>query len=87
MFLTRHVSGGLGAVEFLCGKCGYDGGSPSFPTTPAFYTPDFFRDYDKTGGKFLVQEIKYAYYDSKPPKMMQTKMEEFFDTPEHFVNF
>jgi len=54
---------------------------------PAFYTPDIYRGYDKTGGKFLVDAIKRAYYGPKKPRMTQKKMEEFFDSEDHFVDF
>lgn len=87
MFLTRHISGGLGRVDFFCDTCKYEGGSPSYSTTPAFYTPDFFRDYDKTGGRFLVDEIKCAYFGNSKHRMTQSRMEEFFDTPGNFINF
>lgn len=85
MSLTRHSSGGLAVVDFFCGKCQHDGGSLSVLTTPAFYTPDSFKDYDKLGAKFLVDAIKYAYFGTKV-RMTQAKMEEFFDEPRHFVN-
>jgi hypothetical protein len=86
MSLTRHVSGGLARVGFFCGSCHHDGGS-SYLMTPAFYTSDFFRSYDKTGGTILVHEIKHRYFGSKPPRMTQAAMAKFFDTPENFVNF
>lgn len=86
MSLTRHVSGGLARADFFCSSCHHDGGSLSILTTPAFYTPDFFRNYDKLGGKFLVDAIKFRYFGSKV-RMTQAKMEEFFDNPHNFVNF
>ncbi len=54
-------------------------------TTPSFYTPDFFRSYDKTGARFLVSAIKRAYFGERV-RMTQKKMEEFFDEPGHFMN-
>ena len=84
MSLTRHISGGLARVDFFCRECHHDGGS-SVLTTPAFYTPDFFRNYDKRGGKFLVDAIKYRYFGGKV-RMTQARMEEFFDDPHNFEN-
>jgi hypothetical protein len=86
MALTRHVSGGLALVEFFCGRCHYDSGSSAY-MKPAFYTPDFFRNYDKTGGLFLVRAIKHKYFGADPPRMTQKVMEEFFDTPANFIDF
>jgi len=54
-------------------------------TTPAFYTPDFFRTYDKLGGRILVGAIKRAYFGSNA-RMIQAKMEEFFDNSRNFVH-
>jgi hypothetical protein len=85
MSLTEHPSGGLARIDFFCKDCRHDGGSLSILTAPAFYTPDFFKSYDKLGGKFLVEAIKYAYYGKKV-RMTQAKMEEFFDEPANFVN-
>lgn len=85
MSLTVHPSGGLAAVDFFCPQCQHDGGTLSVLTTPAFYTPDFFKGYDKLGAKFLVDAIKYAYVGRKV-RMTQAKMEKFFDEPSHFVD-
>jgi hypothetical protein len=85
MSLTEHISGGLAVVHFFCSNCHHDGGSFSVLTRPSFYTPDFFRNYDKTGAKFLVDAIKWAYYGKKV-RMTQAKMEEFFNNPSNFVN-
>ena len=84
MSLTEHPSGGLARVDFFCDTCSHSG-PRSVLTTPAFYTPDFFRTYDKLGGKFLVSAIKFAYYGGKV-RMTQAKMEEFFDEPTNFFN-
>jgi hypothetical protein len=86
MSLTMHISGGLARADFFCSSCHHDGGSLSILRTPAFYTPDFFKNYDKLGGKFLVDAIKYRYFGSKV-RMTQAKMEEFFDNPNNFANF
>ena len=77
--------GGLARVDFFCDTCHHDGGSHYMLTTPAFYTPDFFKNYDKLGGRILVEAIKNAYYGAKV-RMTQAKMEEFFADPSHFVN-
>jgi hypothetical protein len=84
MSLTEHPSGGLARVDFFCDSCDL-GSSRSALITPSFYTPDFFRNYDKLGGKILSDAIKNAYYGPKV-RMTQAKMEEFFDTPTNFVN-
>jgi hypothetical protein len=52
-------------------------------TTAAFYTPDFFKSYDKIGKRFLVDTIKRAYCGKKV-RMIQAKMERFFDEPSRF---
>jgi hypothetical protein len=84
MSLTEHTSGGLAGVDFFCDQC--DLGSPrSVLVTPSFYTPDFFRSYDKLGGTFLVAAIKRAYFGPRV-RLTQAKMEEFFDTPGNFVD-
>jgi hypothetical protein len=84
MSLIEHPSGGLARADFFCDTCHHDSGAYLL-TTPAFYTPDFFKNYDKLGGKILVEAIKYAYYGRKA-RMTQAKMEEFFDDPSHFMN-
>jgi hypothetical protein len=84
MCLTEHPSGGLTRVDFFCDTCHHIG-SRSILTTPAFYTPDLFKRYDKRGAEFLVSAIKSAYYGEKV-RMTQAKMEEFFDEPSHFAN-
>lgn len=86
MFLTQHSSGGLARIDFYCDACKYEGGSLSFAAKPAFYTPDFYRSYDKTGGRFLVNAIKRAYFGSSGSRMTQKRMEEFFNNPSNFVN-
>jgi hypothetical protein len=59
MSVTEHPSGGLARVDFFCNDC--DLGEPrSVLVRPSFYTPDFFRNCDKLGGKFLVEAIKRA---------------------------
>jgi len=85
MSVIEHTSGGLARVDFFCEKCHHSGGSHWLLITPGFYSPDLFRNYDKLGGKFLVDAIKYAYYGKKV-RMTQAKMEEFFDEPSNFVN-
>jgi hypothetical protein len=87
MFMTLHPSGGLADVAFDCDKCYPLGGSYSVPTYPSFYTPDFFRQYDKTGAYFLVQAIKRVYFGDPSIKMTQKRMEDFFNNPINFVNF
>lgn len=84
MSLSEPPNGGLARVDFFCDRCDL-GGVRSVLVPPSFYTPDFFRSYDKLGGKFLVDAIKRAYYGPKV-RMTQVKMEEFFDTPSNFVN-
>lgn len=87
MFLTMHTSGGLARVDFDCDKCRPLGGSISSPLRPGFFTPDFYRNYDKTGAKFLIRSIKYAYFQDESYRMTQKRLEAFFDDPNNFVNF
>ncbi|MEW6675438.1 MAG: hypothetical protein AB1348_05480 [Nitrospirota bacterium] len=75
MFLTLHISRGLGRVDFDCDKCSPGGGSLSMPLKPAFFTPDYYRNYDKTGAKFLIDAIKYAYFKNSSIRMTQKKKE------------
>jgi hypothetical protein len=84
MCLIRHPNGGLTDVVFFCNSCYRDGAISKF-MTPSFFTPDVFKNYDKTGAKILVAAIKDAYFDNKV-RMTQAKMEEFFDDPTNFVN-
>lgn len=84
MSLSEHSGGGLARVDFFCDGCDL-GGARSVLTTPAFYTPDFFRNYDKLGATFLVDAIKSAYFGSNA-RMTQARMEEFFRNPANFVN-
>jgi hypothetical protein len=86
MSVTKHPSGGLARVDFFCGECHHDG-PRSLLVRPSFYTPDFFKSYDKLGGEFLVDAIKHRYYGSKVPRMTQKAMETFFSTRENFVTF
>jgi hypothetical protein len=85
MSLTEYSGGGLARVDFCCDEYHQIRGSPSLLTTPSFYTPDFFKPYDKFGGMLLVDRIKYAFFGKKV-RMTQGKMEEFFDEPSNFVN-
>jgi hypothetical protein len=87
MFLTLHISGGLGRVDFDCDECEPGGSSVSVPLTPSFFTPDYYRNYDKTGARFLIDAIKWAYYRNSSERMTQQKMEDFFNNPNNFVNF
>jgi len=50
MSLIEHPSGGLARADFFCDTCHHDSGAYLL-TTPAFYTPDFFKNYDKLGGR------------------------------------
>ena len=84
MSLMEHPSGGLARVDFFCDTCSHSSRGSAL-MTPAFYTPDLFRGYDKLGAKFLVSAIKSAYYGSRV-RMTQAKMEQFFNDPSHFVN-
>jgi hypothetical protein len=54
---------------------------------PSFYTPDYFRGYDKTGAKILISEVKHAYFGSGSARLTQKRMEEFFNNPANFVSF
>lgn len=85
MILT-YQSGGLALVEFFCDSCQYGGAYRSYPLKPAFYTPDFFKRYDKLGAHFLISAIKRRYFPKKQ-RMTQTVMETFFNDPNNFVNF
>lgn len=87
MFLTQHISGGLAKVDFDCDTCYPMGGSPTAGTVPSFFTPDFYRGYDKTGATFMIRAIKYAYFKDESYRMTQKRLEEFFDNPDNFVNF
>ncbi len=83
MFVTQHISGGIGRVDFDCDECAPEGlGSVEVP--PGFYTPDLFRGYDKTGARFLIEAIKYAYFRDSSYRMTQPRLEAFFDNPKNF---
>ncbi len=87
MFSTLHISGGLARVDFDCEVCEPMGGSLSMPSVPSFYTPDLFRNYDKTGAAIMISAIKHAYFGSSSARMNQKRLEEFFDDPANFVSF
>lgn len=87
MFLTQHISGGLATVDFDCDTCHPMGGSPTVALKPSFYSPDVFRKYDKTGAKFLVDEIKRVYFGSSSCRLTQKRMENFFNDKDNFVHF
>lgn len=87
MFLVQHISGGLARVDFDCEECHPMGGSPALPLKPSFYSPDVFRKYDKTGSKFLVDEIKRVYFGSSSYRLTQKRLEDFFNDRDNFVNF
>ena len=87
MFFTQHISGGLAGVDFDCDVCEPKGSSPSTSLKPAFFTPDIYRNYDKTGARFLIRAIKHAYFKNPSFKMTQKRLEEFFNYLENFVNF
>jgi hypothetical protein len=85
MFLTVHTSGGLACVDFDCDNCAPEGrGSVALP--PGFWTPDFFRNYDKTGAKFLVDAIKSRMFGSRSHRMTEKRITEFWSNNDNFVN-
>ncbi len=84
MFITRHISGGIALVDFDCDKCKYLGGSLSIPLKPGFQHSELYKNYDKTGGKFLVDAIKHAYFGNGPYNITAKRADEFFDTPDNF---
>lgn len=61
------------------------GGSPTAALTPGFYTPDIFRGYDKTGGRFLVEAIKYEFFREKSYRMTKKRVRAFWDNPDNFA--
>ena len=83
MLLVRHTSGGLARADFDCDVCAKEV-PDAIQMPPGFFTPDAFRSYDKTGGKFMVQAIKRAYFGSSSHRMTQKRLEEFFDTEGNF---
>ena len=85
MIMVQHTSGGLTSIDFDCDTCHPPGGGWT-AMTPSFYTPDIFRKYDKTGGKFLVQSLKYAYFGSSSYRMTKKRIEDFWDNDANFVN-
>jgi hypothetical protein len=87
MFLTGHISGGLGVVGFDCDECYPQGSSPTMAMKPSFYTPDAYRSYDKTGGRLLVEAIKFRYFGDTSYRITDKRADEFFDNPANFVNF
>jgi hypothetical protein len=76
---------GMGRVGFFCTDCVPGGGSRCVLVKPSFYTPDYFKSYDKSGAKFLVDAIKLRYFGRRV-RLTQSKMEEFFNNPKHFAN-
>lgn len=86
MFLTMHHGGGLAKADFDCEKCSPEG-SVSLPVNPGFWTPDIFRNYDKTGAKFLIHSVKFAFFQDVSYRMTEKRVEEFWENPDHFVNF
>lgn len=87
MFMTQHTSGGLASVTFDCEDCRPMGSSNSSPCKPSFFTPDFYRNYDKFGARELIRAIKYAYFGDGAYRMTQKRMEDFFDNRSFFVKF
>lgn len=86
MLMIKHISGGLGAVEFVCDTCNYAGGSPSRIMTPGLHAPPFKR-YDKTGCRYIVEAVKKAFFGDRKHRMTAARANHFFDTPANFVNF
>lgn len=87
MFLTEHPSGGLARVDFDCDDCYPMGSSNTSALRPSFFTPDYYKNYDKFGASELISAIKDAYYKDVTFRMTQKRLEEFFNNPEHFVSF
>lgn len=87
MFLTQHTSGGLAKVDFDCDECHPFGSSPTVSLVPSFFTPDFYRNYDKTGANFMIEAIKSAYFKDPSYRMTQKRMEDFFNDRNNFMNF
>jgi hypothetical protein len=77
-------TGGLRNVSFFCDECQFDD-IFSLLVRPSLCNPSVFRKYDKTGGKFLVDAVKRAYFGPNV-NMTQKRMEEFFNNPNNFVN-
>lgn len=89
MFLTAQpFRESLAVVSFDCDDCAPPrGASPSSAVRPGFKTPDYYKSYDKTGGKFLVEAIKYAYFKNASYRITPKRAEEFWNNPENFTEF
>jgi hypothetical protein len=85
MIMVCHSTGGLTSIDFDCEDCRPPGGG-WVAMTPSFYTPDIFRNYDKTGGKFLVHSIKHAYFGNSSHRMTAKRLEKFWGNDDNFVN-
>jgi len=81
-----YGAGGLASVDFVCDDRHYDSGNRSYAMKPAFYTPDYFKNYDKLGARILVNAIKRRFLPANQ-RMAQKAMEAFFDDPNNFVNY
>jgi hypothetical protein len=84
MFVTRHISRGAACVDFDCDECKPMGGSMHVALPPGFFTPDIFRSYDKTGGRFLVEAIKREFFGDKSYRMTKKRVEEFWNDASNF---
>jgi hypothetical protein len=87
MFLTKHTSGGLARVDFDCEDCQPLGSSQTAYFKASFFSPDYFRNYDKFGAKELTKAIKFAYFGESSYRMTQKRMEDFFNNKSNFVDF
>lgn len=87
MFVTKHISGGLGAVGFDCDKCRYLGGSESHPVTPSLFGGTYYRAKDRGGEKILIDAVKYEYFFDFSYQMTKKRADEFFNNPANFTLF
>lgn len=86
MVLTAQASGeGLAGVSFDCEQCRPPSTAKSISARPGFRTPDFYREYDKSGGKFMVKAIKQAYFGDGSYPMTQKRIDAFWDNSDNFA--
>lgn len=84
MFVTQHISGGAACFDFDCDECCPTGSSTTAAFSPGFFTPDIFRGYDNTGGRFLVEAIKHEFFGDKSYRMTKKRLQDFWNEPDNF---
>jgi hypothetical protein len=66
----------------------HEGSTPTFRRNVIDLSiPRQISEYDKTGGKILIQSVKFHYFGNQSARMTKPRCEDFFNDPANFSRF